>query len=53
MAELDDLIAFTMQKYTERGGKCKKTLSRIAACKTIKDLLKVRNKLGMMKWENK
>jgi hypothetical protein len=53
MAELDELIAFTIEKYTEKGGKSKSVLKKIAACRTIKDLLKMRSKLGMMRWENK
>jgi hypothetical protein len=53
MAELDDLIAFTVERYTARGGKSKSVLKKIAACRTIKDLLKMRSKLGMMRWENK
>ena len=53
MAELDELIAFTIEKYTAKGGKKKSVLKKIAECKTIKELLKLRCKLGMIKWENK
>jgi hypothetical protein len=53
MAELDDLIAFTVERYTAKGGKRKSVLKKIASCKTIKDLLKIRNKLGMMSWGNR
>lgn len=53
MAELDELIAFTIEKYTAKGGKRKSVLKKIASCKTIKELLKLRSKLGMVKWENK
>ena len=53
MAELDNLIAFTIEKYTAKGGKSKSILRKIAACKTVKELLKLRAKLGMVKWENK
>lgn len=53
MAELDELIAFTIEKYMEKGGKKKSVLKKIADCKTVKELLKLRSKLGMVKWENK
>lgn len=53
MAELDDLIAFTIEKYTTKGGKKKSVINKLLACKTIKELLKLRKKLGMIEWENK
>jgi len=53
MAELDELIAFTVERYTAKGGKKKSVLKKIANCKSIKELLKIRCKLGMMNWENK
>lgn len=53
MAELDELIAFTIEKYVAKGGKKKSVLKKIAECKTMKELLKLRSKLGMVKWENK
>jgi hypothetical protein len=53
MAELDELIAFTVERYTAKGGKKKSVLKKIANCKNIRDLLKIRSKLGMMNWENK
>lgn len=53
MAELDQLIAFTVEKYTAKGGKKKSIVAKILACKTIGQLLKLRKKLGMIEWENK
>ena len=53
MAELDELIAFTIEKYTAKGGRRKSVVTRLLACKTITELLKLRKKLGMVEWENK
>lgn len=53
MAELDDLIAFTVDKYVSKGGKSVAVLRKIAACRTMKQLLKLRATLGMVLWENK
>jgi len=53
MAELEHLIAFTIEKYTERGGRSKRILGRLASCQTIAELLKMRKRLGMMNWNNK
>lgn len=53
MAELDELIAFTIEKYAARGGKRKGVIAKLLACKTMGELLKLRKKLGMIEWENK
>lgn len=53
MAELDQLIAFTVEKYTAKGGKKKSMIAKLLACKTMSQLLKLRKKLGMVEWENK
>lgn len=53
MAELDDLKAFTAEKYTAGGGKKKKVIEKIMSCTTMKELLTLRRKLGMMEWNNK
>ena len=53
MAELDQLIAFTVEKYTAKGGKKKSVVAKLLACKTMSQLLKLRKKLGMVEWENK
>lgn len=53
MAELDELIAFTIEKYVANGGKRKSVIEKLGNCKSIKDLLKIRKRLGMMSWNNK
>lgn len=53
MAELDQLIAFTVEKYTAKGGKKKSVVAKLLACKTMCELLRLRKKLGMVEWENK
>jgi hypothetical protein len=53
MAELDELIAFTIERYTAKGGKKKGVIQRLLSCKTMTELLKLRKKLGMVEWENK
>jgi len=53
MAELDNLIAFTIEKYTAKGKFKKSVVAKLLACKTIAQLLKLRKKLGMIEWENK
>lgn len=53
MAELDQLIAFTVEKYTAKGGKKKSVIAKLLACKTMSELLRLRKKLGMVEWGNK
>ena len=53
MAELDELIAFTIERYTAKGGKKKSVITKLLGCKTMSELLKLRKKLGMVEWENK
>jgi hypothetical protein len=53
MAELEHLIAFTIEKYTTRGGKSKRIINRLVSCQTMTELLKIRKRLGMMQWGNK
>jgi len=53
MAELDELIAFTIERYTAKGGKKKGVIQKLLACGTMTELLKLRKKLGMVEWENK
>jgi len=53
MAELDQLIAFTVEKYTAKGGKKKSVITKLLACKTMYELLRLRKKIGMIEWENK
>jgi hypothetical protein len=53
MAELDELIAFTVERYAAKGGKKKGVIKKLLACRTMTELLRLRKKLGMVEWENK
>lgn len=53
MSDLEQFKAFTIEKYIASGGKSKKIIKKIAACENMKELLKVRSKIGMIRWNNK
>lgn len=53
MDELEHFKAFTIEKYVASGGKSKSILKKIAACNSMKELLKIRSKIGMLRWNNK
>ena len=51
--ELEQFKAFTIEKYITSGGKSKSILKKLAACSSMKELLKIRSKIGMFRWNNK
>ena len=53
MNELEKLIESTCQRYNSNKNikKRKKDIDKIKACKSIRDLLLIRKKLGLMEWK--
>ena len=52
MTELEKCIDFTLRQYNsnKKIKKHKKDKEKILACKDIKELLKLRKKLGLIDW---
>jgi hypothetical protein len=53
VTELEKLIESTCQRYNSNKNikKRKKDIDKIMACKSIRDLLLIRKKLGLMEWK--
>lgn len=54
MTEFEKAVDYTLKQYNcnKQIKKHKNDKDKILACKTIKDLLLVRKKLGMVEWKN-